>query len=130
MKKQTIFAATAAIALTLGQAPLASYAFADNPHNNLIVGTVNPNGTSQTATNAFTIAHIGPGHYKITFDPRVFGSNVPACLVMPLGSLTVSGIFENVGFCDLYIVNLSGTPTDAYFNFMAGAITKTIKLDD
>jgi hypothetical protein len=33
---------------------------------------------------------------------------------MPLGSLTVAGIHENVSFCDFTIVNLSGVATEPF----------------
>jgi hypothetical protein len=65
----------------------------------LVTGTVNANGASQTPTNTFTIAHPSAGHYVITFAPFVFGKHVPACIVMPLGSVTTF-IDENVSFCD------------------------------
>ncbi len=96
----------------------------------LVTGTVNANGTSQTPTNTFTIAHPSAGRYVITFTPFVFGKRIPACIVMPLGSLTVAGIHENISFCDFTIVNLSGVATDAIYNFMAARITGNVTPPD
>ena len=89
----------------------------------LIVGTVNANGTSQNATKLFTIAHPSAGRYVVTFVPFVFGYLIPACIVMPLGSLTVQAIVQNVSYCDFTIASLNGTPTDTVFNFFAAPIT-------
>jgi len=49
---------------------------------------------------------------------------------MPLGSLTVADIHENVSFCDFTIVNLSGVATDAFYNFMAAPITGNVRRDE
>jgi hypothetical protein len=49
---------------------------------------------------------------------------------MPLGSLTVAAIHENVSFCDFTIVNLSGVATDAIYNFMAARITGNVAPPD
>jgi hypothetical protein len=92
----------------------------------LVTGTVSSIGTSQTPTNTFTIAHPSVGRYVITFTPFVFGKRIPACIVMPLGSLTVTSINEDVSFCDFTIVNLSGFATDADYNFMAARITGNV----
>ncbi|MGH6811561.1 MAG: hypothetical protein ACREDM_04200 [Methylocella sp.] len=111
---------------TLSQVPLIRYALADDEGLQLVTGTVNANGTSQSPTKLFTIAHPSNGRYIITFAPHVFGKIAPACIVMPLGSLTVAGITENVSSCDFLIVNLTGVPTDAVYNFMAAPITALI----
>jgi hypothetical protein len=123
--------ALATLSLSLMAAP--RYAWADDHDDHgdvlLITGTVNANGTSQTTTNAFTIAHPSPGRYIITFDPDVFGKNIPACIVMPLGNFSIAGILENVSFCDFTLINFpSNAPTDTIFNFMAAPITKNLKL--
>ena len=123
MKKQTICATLTLCSLV----PIPTSVRADDDHGDrdkhLIVGTVNPDGTSQTPTTKFTITHPSPGRYVITFAPHVFGKDIPACIVMPLGSLTVAGILENVSFCDFTIVDLGGMPTDAFHNFFAAGIT-------
>jgi hypothetical protein len=46
----------------------------------LVTGTVNANGTSQTPTNTFTIAHPSAGRYVITFTPFVFGKRYTTSL--------------------------------------------------
>lgn len=93
----------------------------------LVAGTVNPDGTSQTPTDRFTIEHLGTGHYKITFAPNVFGKTFPVCIVMPLGGMTV-GATGNVSYCEFLIVNTTsfppGAPTDTFFGFMAAPVTQ------
>jgi hypothetical protein len=34
-----------------------------------VFGAVNGNGTSQFVTDAFSVEHLGAGHYKLTFAP-------------------------------------------------------------
>jgi hypothetical protein len=92
----------------------------------LITSTVTPNGTAQIPTNTFTIAHPSAGRYIITFAQFVFGNSLPAaCIVMPIGPFTVVDIDESGNACDFTIADLSGNPTDTFFNFMASPITGT-----
>jgi hypothetical protein len=92
----------------------------------LIIGTVNPDGISQTPTNAFTIAHPNDGHYVITFTAGVF--NTPqACIVMPIGAVFVNDLDESFNVCDFTMVSLDGSPANTFFNFMAAPITLTLQ---
>lgn len=110
---------------TAGAAPAEATLSSLNPP--LITGTVNPEGTSQTPTNAFTIAHPSDGRYQITFAPQVFGDVIPACIVMPLGAI-VTSISEDENLCDIMIASLNGSPANTFFNFMAAPITGTLAL--
>jgi hypothetical protein len=66
----------------LGLAQAAGIYAANADGVRLVTGTVNANGTSQTPTNTFTIAHTnGTGRYVITFASQVFGRQIPACIV-------------------------------------------------
>jgi hypothetical protein len=97
----------------------------------LVTGTANPNGTPQHPTNRFTIEHLGPGHYRITFAPNVFGTTLPVCIVMPLGATTVAGMIGGISYCDFVVINTTdfppgtfiGAPADTVFGFMAAPLT-------
>jgi hypothetical protein len=94
----------------------------------LITGTVTPDGTTQTPTNAFTITHPSAGRYVITFVPQVFGNVVPACIVMPIGPFTVNDIDESVNTCDFTMFSMDGSPANTFFNLMAAPITGIVPL--
>jgi hypothetical protein len=87
----------------------------------LVMGTVNPNGTSQNSTTAFTISHPSRGRYIITFSPATFNNAAPACIVMPIGGAQVTAIWQAPNYCDFTLNNGS---TDAFFNFIATPITR------
>jgi hypothetical protein len=129
MRKYVIFAIALA---TVSQMAATRSVRADDLSVRLITGTVNANGTSQTTTNAFTIAHTAnTGRYVITFNPKVFGKHIPACIVMPLGTFSVIQIFQNVSYCDFTISNFStNAVADAVFNFMAAPITQELELSN
>ena len=96
------------------------------PSVRLITSTINPNGTVQIPTNTFTIEHPSAGRYIVTFAQTVFGNSLPAaCIVMPIGLFAVIDIDESGSTCDFTIADLSGSPADTFFNFMASPITGT-----
>jgi len=58
---------------------------AGNDSTKTAAGAINPDGSSQAATDDFTVKRLGEGHYRITFAPGTFASH-PAVTVMPVGA--------------------------------------------
>src|SRR5215831_15045519 len=114
MKKEIAFAALALCGMTI-----TTTARADR----LIAGAVNPNGTPQNingpTNQLYTITHSTTGTYRITFAPNVFGGRIPACIVTPIGLVAVSGLHENVSYCEINFINFNAIANDTYFSFFA-----------
>jgi hypothetical protein len=58
---------------------------AGNDSTKTAAAAINPDGSSQAATDDFTVERLGEGHYRITFAPGTFAS-APAVTVMPVGA--------------------------------------------
>ena len=67
--------------LSISQLTAINYAQAADDGAKLVNGTVNPDGTSQSPTDRFSIEHLGTGRYKITFAPNVFGKTTQPVLL-------------------------------------------------
>jgi hypothetical protein len=94
-----------------------------------VSGAINPDGTSQLATDDFTTQKLGTGHYRIEFAPGTFTS-IPNLVVMPIGKLWVSGSIEfplgggKLG-CEYFTVGIdSNQLTDSLVNFIATPFTQ------
>jgi hypothetical protein len=101
-----------------------------NDSTKTVGGAINPDGTSQAATDDFISERLGDGHYRITFAPGTFAT-APVVLVMPVGNsswipfLNVLGDGAG-GFVVEYAIDANDTnvPTDTLHAFIATPFTQ------
>jgi hypothetical protein len=95
-----------------------------------VFGAVNGDGTSQFATDDFSVERLGTGHYKLTFAPGTF-AQPPGLVVMPIGPSFVGGMSGTggspaTGFAITYVLAdiATGQLTDTLHTFIATPATQ------
>jgi hypothetical protein len=95
-----------------------------------VFGAVNGDGSSQFATDDFSVERLGAGHYKLTFAPGTF-SQPPGLVVMPIGKSFVGGMSgtagsAETGFVITYVLADIGTSelADTLHTFIATPATQ------
>jgi hypothetical protein len=95
-----------------------------------VFGAVNGNGTSQFATDDFSVERLGAGHYKLTFAPGTF-TQPPGLVVMPIGPSFVGGMSgtggsAQTGWVITYVLAdiATGQLTDTLHTFIATPVTQ------
>jgi hypothetical protein len=95
-----------------------------------VFGAVNGNGTSQFATDDFSVERLGAGHYKLTFAPGTF-AQAPGLVVMPIGPSFIGGMSgtggsAQTGWVITYVLADIGTGqlTDTLHTFIATPVTQ------
>jgi hypothetical protein len=94
-----------------------------------VFGAVNGDGTSQVATDDFSVERLAAGHYKLTFAPGTF-TQPPGLVVMPIGPGFVGGMSgtggsPSTGFVITYVLAdiATGQLTDTLHTFIATPLT-------
>jgi hypothetical protein len=95
-----------------------------------VFGAVNGNGTSQFASDDFSVERLGAGHYKLTFAPGTF-AQPPGLVVMPIGPSFIGGMSgtggsAQTGWMITYVLAdiASGQLSDTLHTFIATPVTQ------